>query len=387
MLHVSKIELSQSALKRNILYLRKLVGPKVHLCSVVKGNAYGHGISTFVPMAEACGVRRFAVFSADEAQDVVNALSHPCDVMIMGPLLGDSTAWAVASGLSFFVFDVPTLERALEAALLYQRPARLHLEIETGLNRTGLQGADLELAVALIRDHPDHLHLEGTCTHFAGAESVNNYLRIQQQTERYHLGLTWLMQQGLDPGLRHVACSAAAFTYPHAHLDLVRFGIAQYGFWPSKETQMSFLMKGDAWAPQRRDPLHRVLTWKSNVINVKDVKPGQFLGYGTSYLTDRQQRIAAVPVGYAAGYSRRLSNVGRVLIRGRRFGVVGVVNMSMMLVDVTEGKDVEVGDEVVLIGKQKRLNISVASFSDAAGTLNYEALTKLDGRIPRTVVD
>lgn len=387
MLHVSKIELSQSALRRNIQFLRRLVGPKVHFCSVVKGNAYGHGICSFVPMAEACGVRRFAVFSADEAQDVLKVLSHPCDVMIMGPLLGDATAWAVASGVSFFVFDVPTLERALEAALLYQRPARIHLELETGLHRTGLEGADLELAVGVLRDHPRSLNLEGTCTHFAGAESVTNYLRITQQIERYHQGLSWLEAQGLNPGLRHVACSAAAFTYPDTRLDMVRFGIAQYGFWPSKETQMTFLAQGDSRAPLRRDPLHRVITWKSNVVNLKAVERGQFLGYGTSYLTNRRQTIAVVPVGYAAGYSRQLSNVGRVLIRGRRYGVVGVVNMSMMLVDVTEGKDVEVGDEVVLIGKQKRLNISVASFSDAAGDLNYEALVKLDKRIPRVVVE
>ena len=386
MFQSSLIELSQSALAKNIKFLRRKIGPGVQLCSVVKGNAYGHDISTFVPMAEACGIRCFAVFSAAEAKEVLAAQTRGPEVMIMGPLLDDSTAWAVESGLSFFVFDVPTLERALAGARVHQRPARIHLELETGLNRTGLEGAELERAVALIQGSSRHVTVEGVCTHFAGAESVNNYLRIQQQMERFNQGVAWLRAKGIDPGLRHTACSAAALTYPETCMDLVRIGIAQYGFWPSKETQMSYIMREGPGPSKARDPLQRVLTWKSRVINVKQVKRGEFIGYGTSYLTERPQRIAAISVGYAAGYSRQLSNLGRVLIRGRRFGVAGVVNMSIMLVDVTEARDVEVGDEVVLIGKQKRLNISVSSFSDAAGTLNYESLVKLDSRIPRKVV-
>jgi len=386
-LHNAQIELSRSALKKNVRFLRRLIGPKVHLCSVVKGNAYGHGITPFVQLAEACGVHRFAVFSADEAVEVRSALSQPRDVMIMGPLLMDATDWAVAHGISFFVFDLPTLERALAVARKHERRAQIHLELETGLNRTGLMGEELNRAVALIKDHPEQLHLEGVCTHLAGAESVNNYYRIQQQVVSFNQGLATLRAQGLDPGIRHAACSAAAFTYPETRFDLVRFGIAQYGFWPSKETQMGFLMRDATKSKQRPDPLHRMLTWKSRVMSLKHVNPGEFVGYGTSYQTDRPQRIAVVPVGYAAGYARQLSNVGRVLIRGRRFGVVGMVNMSMMLVDVTEGKNVELGDEVMLIGKQNHLTITVSSFSDAAGYLNYESLVLLDSRIPRVVVD
>jgi alanine racemase len=386
MLKPSLIELSQSALAKNIKFLRGQVGPGVQFCSVVKGNAYGHHISTFIPMAEKCGIQRFAVFSADEAEEVLDAQTRNPDVIIMGPLLDDATAWAVARGISFFASDVSTLQRALAAARVHQRPAGIHLELETGLNRTGLERADLERAVALIRDHSQELHVKGVCTHFAGAESVSNYVRIQQQKKRFNEGVQWLRAQGVEPGLRHMASSAAALSYPETCMDLVRIGIAQYGFWPSKETRMSYLMRNGAEAPRAPDPLQRVLTWKSRVSSMKRVGRGEFVGYGTSYLTESTQRIATVPVGYAAGFSRRLSNVGRVLIRGRRFGVVGVVNMSMLLVDVTEAGNVEVGDEVVLIGKQNRLNISVSSFSDAAGYLNYESLVKLDCRIPRTVV-
>ncbi len=420
MLNPSWIELSRSALQNNVTFLEELIGPQARFTSVIKGNAYGHDIDVFVPLAEQCGVRHFAVFSPDEAERVLRVRTQDSDVMIMGPLIDDATEWAVAQGVSFWTFEVGTLDRALVAAKALGQPARVHLELETGMNRTGLAGNALQAAVDRILAHPDEIQVEGVCTHFAGAENVANYLRIQQQIVRFEEGLTWLREQGVTGGLRHCACSAAAFTYPRTRLDLVRFGISQYGFWSSKQTQMNYLMKqverekeheraaeqarvqrGEAATPAdtdrpisrlplartRPDPLRRVLSWKSRVMSVKRVGPGEFLGYGTSYLTEREQLVAAVPVGYALGYSRALSNLGRVLIHGERMGVVGRVNMSMLLVDVTELPAVEVGDEVVLIGSQGDHTITVASFSDAAGDLSYEMLVKLDVRIPRIVVD
>ena len=149
---------------------------------------------------------------------------------------------------------------------------------------------------------------------------------------------------------------------------------------------MSYLLAQGPRAKLRPDPLHRVISWKSRIMSVKSVKAGEFIGYGTTYLTDRPERIAVVPVGYALGFSRTLSNVGRVLVRGHRVGVVGMVNMSMMLLDVTEVPDVAVWDEVVLIGSQERMTISVSSFSDLAGQINYELLVRLGLSIPRQVV-
>lgn len=380
------IELSASALRRNIRFLRKLVGPKVVFCSVVKGNAYGHGINTFVPLAEACGVRHFAVFTPDEAEAVKGASNASSRVMLMGPLFEDSADWAVASDVEVFVFDILTLERVLRLAAVRGRPARIHLELETGLYRTGLEERELGTAARLIREAAGRVVVEGICTHYAGAESVNNYLRIQQQITRFRAGVERLRAAGVETGLQHTACSAAAMTYPETRMDLVRFGIAQYGFWPSKETRMSYLLSQGPQATVRPDPLHRVLSWKSRIMSLKSVSAGEFIGYGTSYLTDRTQRIGVVPVGYALGFSRKLSNVGRVLVRGHRVGVVGMVNMSMLLVDVTEVPDIAVGDEVVLIGKQDRLTISVSSFSDLAGQINYELLVRLGLSIPRRVV-
>lgn len=384
--HPSWIELSASALRRNIRFLRRLVGPDVVFCSVVKGNAYGHGISTFVPLAEQCGVRCFAAFSADEAEAVLRASTTRIRLILMGPLFRDATEWAVVHGLEVFIFDVSTLDHVLEVARTRGIQAHVHLELETGLNRTGLTRRELDTAVDRIGGSAEAVLIAGVCTHYAGAESVSNYLRIQKQIQRFNAEVERLRAAGVDVGLRHTACSAAAITYPETRMDLVRIGIAQYGFWPSKETRMAHLLSLGDDAPPRPDPLQRVITWKSRVASIRQVAAGEFLGYGTSYMTDRRQVVAVVPVGYGLGFSRKLSNVGRVLVRGRRVSVVGMVNMSMMLLDVTEVPGVAVGDEVVLIGRQERMTITVTSFSDLVGQLNYELLVRLGQSIPRRAV-
>ena len=188
---------------------------------------------------------------------------------------------------------------------------------------------------------------------------------------------------GLQPDKCHTACSAAAMRYPDTRMDLVRIGILQYGFFPSRELQVELNHKRGI----PLDPLRRIISWKSRVMDVKYVGAGEFVGYGTSYLANADMKIATIPVGYSHGYSRSLSNQGRVLIRGQRVVVVGTVNMNMISVDVTQVEGVEKGDEVVLIGQQGELEISVSSFSEFSDQVNYELLTRLPRDIPRKVVD
>ena len=164
---------------------------------------------------------------------------------------------------------------------------------------------------------------------------------------------------------------------------MVRIGIMQYGFWPSDETLINYLSKKE----EKVDPLQRVISWKSKVMSTKEVNTGEFIGYGTTYLAHKKMKIATIPVGYAHGFSRSLSNQGRVLIKGKRVGVVGIVNMNLMTVDVTDIPEIQKGDEVVLIGKQGDLAISVASFSELSNQLNYELLTRLPYKIPRIITN
>jgi len=388
MIQSSCIELSRSALRKNIRFLKKQIGSGVKYTSVVKANAYGHGIEVFVPLAEECGIRSFAVANAEEAIRVHRSLTEDSEIMIMGDVFGDAIEWAISEGVSFQVFDFTRLERALGIAKRLQRTARIHIEVETGMNRTGLDGKWLDKAVDTILKNQDFLRVEGTCTHYAGAESVANYRRVMDQFDEYVSKQRCIEKTGLPTGLRHTAASAAALSYPETRMDMVRIGISQYGFWPSKETEMQYIIETQDDRKRRYlDPLKRVLRWSSRVMSIKVVKPGEFIGYGTSYLTTRKHKIAAVPVGYYHGFRRSLSNLGRALIKGRRVAIVGYVNMSMLLINVTDVPDVAVDDEVVLIGKQNKNQITVGSFSDMSNMLNYEVVVRIPSEIPRIVVD
>lgn len=339
--HSSRIEISRSALQQNFHFIRSLLNEKVEWTSVVKGNAYGHGIDLYVPLAESLGVRHFAVFSAEEALDVLQARTHPeTRILILGMIANEQLEWAIEQQIEYFVFDMDRLHQSLEAARKVGLPARIHLEIETGMNRTGFPFRMLPEAIDMLRSHPEYLQFSGLCTHFAGAESIANYYRVRHQLKAFRKGLKRVQEMGLQPEKCHAACSAAAMRYPDTRMDLVRIGILQYGFFPSRELQVELNHKRGI----PLDPLRRIISWKSRVMDVKYVAAGEFVGYGTSYLANADMKIATIPVGYSHGYSRSLSNQGRVLIRGQRVVVVGTVNMNMISVDVSQVEGVEKGD-------------------------------------------
>jgi alanine racemase len=382
------MELNRSALRGNLRYVRRQIGRTPLVSSVIKGDAYGHGIEHWIPMAEDCGVNHFSVFGADEAERALEVAAPSTHIMIMGFLPDDEVEWAVAKGCSFFVFDIQRLEAAIAATRATGKAARVHLELETGLNRTGWTGRELEAALDMLHEADDKLELEGLCTHFAGAESSSNFFRIEQQMRRFTELCDLVEQRGHHARYRHAACSAAALTYPDSILDMVRIGIALYGFWPSQETRMRVLQATRVdKMPPRHDPLTRVMRWTSTVMTVNNVAPGEFVGYGNAYLTNRPHRVAAVPVGYFHGFPRGIGNLGHVLVHGRRAGVVGHVNMNMMLVDVTDIPAVQRGDEVVIIGRQKRSQITVGAFGDLTQDLNYEVLVRIPRSVTRRVVE
>ena len=389
MFESSSIELSKSALTKNLKFLQKKIGTDVLISSVIKGNAYGHGMGPFVQLAEECGIKHFSVFDASEAFEVHTHKNRTnTEIMIMGYADYDALAWAIENGVSFYVFDKTRLTTACALAKKIKKPARIHLEIETGMNRTGLKEESLREVVEIIKQEEKAIQLVGVCTHYAGAESVANFKRIQDQINNFHNECQEIENFGLHIPVKHTAASAAALSYPETRMDMVRIGIAQYGFWPTKETEMHYMLtETDKTDRHYTDPLRQVLRWSSKVMDVSEIKAGKFIGYGTSYMTLRPQKIAVVPVGYANGFRRSLSNLGRVLIHGKRANVIGLVNMSMILIDVTSIPSIEKGDEVVIIGKQNKTRISVSSFSDMANLVNYEMLVRLPADIPRVIVN
>lgn len=374
--------------------MRSLIGNDVVFTSVIKGNAYGHGIEHLLPLAEECGVNSFAVYSADEALRAFNCRKNETThIMIMGIVEDAAIEWAVEHEVSFYVFDNDRLEKAVNASKKTGRKARIHIQLETGFHRAGFEEDELDPAIELILKNDAFLQVDGICTHYVGAESVSNYVRIENQISKFHELYKHIEKRGIKPRYLHTACSAAVMNYPETIMDMVRVGIAQYGFWPNEETFIkNFKEKVDHpevnLQQKITDPLKRLISWKSTVMNVKKVPPGEFVGYGNTYFTERSEILAGVPVGYSHGFSRSLSNVGHVLVHGMKVPVVGLVNMNVLMVKITDVPgEVSKGDEVVLIGNQKNESISVASFSEMSNYLNYELLTRLPEDIPRHIID
>ena len=381
MIDNSIITLKEKSVKNNISFLRSKLGDKVRISAVVKANAYGHGIEQIVPVFNKYGIDHFSAFYYSEAIKVYNSLKKPSTIVIMGWLCDNSLRDAIGKGIEFFVFNLERLIIAIKYARELNLKAKIHLEAETGMNRSGLNLSDLKDAIKIIKENEEYIEISGFCTHLAGAESVSNHFRIQNQLQKYNEMFAIFEINDLNPKYKHVANSAAAFVYPETRMDLVRIGIMLYGFWPSTEVFIQYINNHN----NKIDPLKRILRWTSQIMAIKEVKSGEFVGYGISYLAQTNITTALVPVGYSMGYSRSLSNKGRVLIRGQRCSVIGVVNMNMIIINITNIKNVEIGDEVVLIGKQRRLEIKVSAFSDLSDELNYEILAHLPESIIRTV--
>ncbi|MCR9083527.1 MAG: alanine racemase, partial [Cyclobacteriaceae bacterium] len=290
----------------------------------------------------------------------------------------------IQAGISFYVFDFDRLQKAIQVSQDLGIAAKIHVELETGFHRTGFDWEDRAQLVSLLQEAKDYVILEGLCTHYAGAESVSNYVRVKNQIAVYYDFKNFLSENNLFFNRYHTACSAATLIFPETIMDMVRIGIAGYGFWPTKET---FFAKLKDLPKANKNPLKRLITWKSQVMSVKKVEMGEFVGYGNSFMALKNMLLAIVPVGYGHGYSRLLSNSGLVLIGGKHCQVVGTVTMNAIAVDVSHVKDVQIADEVVMIGKQKGKEITVASFSESTQQVNYELLTRLPRDIPRRIID
>lgn len=369
----SWIELDASALRHNLSVLRSEMAPAA-LCMVVKANAYGHGYSPMVEMAEAAGQRLFAVFSAREAAGFYRASDGASRLMVMGYTHDEDVSWLLERNAEFWVNDPDDVAKFERHAARTGAVGRVHLEVETGMNRTGVP---MERALALantIAESP-HLELQGVCTHLAGAEDRANLPRLSKQRQRFNDFIAAIRSAGLEVEA-HLSSSASAILDEDSRYDLVRTGIACYGHWPSTQVR------------EQRDKkftLKRVMSWRSVVMSVHDVADGEMVGYGGSFEAEGDTKVAVVPVGYVDGLARDLSNRGHVLIRGRRASIVGPVNMNMMQVHVSHIPGIQPGDEVVLIGTSGDREIGVSSFADFSGSMTYEMMARLSVEIPRIV--
>lgn len=381
MFNSSTLYIDRSAYENNINFIRGFVDENVLISSVVKGNAYGHGIETFVPLALENGIKHFSVYNAEEAFELKQIVKDRAEIMIMGFLSESAMIWAVEHEIDFYIFSLNQFRKAIDIACSRKKKARVHLEVETGMNRTGLSEEDFYAALDIMVENTDHVEFRGLCTHFAGAENIANYVRITDQKRKYQKFKNIVEERGLKPAYFHTCCSAATIRFPDMHFNMVRIGILQFGLWPSKEIFIEYLKDKKF----KESPLRRLITWKTSIMTLKEVAIGEYIGYGTSYLAPKDMKIAIVPVGYAHGFARGLSNKGRAIVNGNRVPVIGIVNMNCLALNVNDIEDVNEGDEVILIGEQDGQSISISSFSEISEQVNYEMLTRLPHDIPRVL--
>lgn len=378
------LEISRTALAHNVRALRRVIGEKVRLMAVVKSNAYGHGVDIAVPEFDIAGAERFGVDSIDEAFIVRLLTKKP--ILILGWVPRGALADAVAAGFSLTVYDPRTISR-LAAFGTKQRPAKIHLKIETGTSRQGVLPEHLASCLSAFRRANGHIVLEGISTHFSDVEDDSGGPYARLQLERFHKTISKMesgLQSGqptspLDPStprpLQHAAASAAALVLPETRLDMVRSGIALYGLWPSAAIRAIMKKKGPRLRP--------ALEWKTRVAQVKRLPKGTPVGYGRTETLKRDSAVAILAAGYVDGYDRRLSSRGTVLIHGRTAKILGQVCMNMCMADVTGIPGVRAGNEAALIGRQGREQVTADDLARLCGTTNYEIVSRVNPLLPR----
>lgn len=361
------LEISGGSLVHNLKLFRKMVGPKRKILCVVKANAYGHGL------AEVAGILNkekdtdwFGVDNLNEAL-AIKKLGIKKPILILGYTRLSDLEKTIQKNISFVVYNKETLKKIVY--LKSKKAARIHLKIETGLNRQGIKKDEVLEFLSLIKEHKKYIRLEGIYTHFADFEDA---AFIRKQLGEFEDSIRLVKENGFKDFLAHFAATGVTILYPGSHFDAVRIGIGLYGLSPS------------------RKPLDKnmkpVASWKSIVAQVKEIEKGESVGYGRTWIARKKTKIAVIPIGYSDGFDRHLSNSGRVLIKGKFAKVLGRVMMNMIVVDASSIKNLRPEEEVVLIGKSKKDEILAEEIAEKLGTISYEVISRINPHLPRIVV-
>jgi alanine racemase len=353
-------EVDLGAFERNLDAVRRLLPSDARLVAVLKADGYGHGA---VELARRCTPERVAMLAVALLEEAIELRQAGIELplLVLGPLTGPQIVRALEERITMGVIGPEELEGV--CAVARERDVVIHLKLDSGMGRMGITEGELPRTIELIRSAP-RLRIEAVYTHFAVADEPDNGY-TEQQIANYDRMVAMLREAGIDPPGHHFANSPATVRGLVRPGDLARVGIALYGPGPS--------------IPQTEP----VLRWRTEVARLKELPAGHPVGYGMTWRAPRPSRIATLPVGYADGYRRALSNRGEVLVRGRRVPVVGRVSMDLVTIDVTDVAGAAVGDEVVLLGAQDGERITADEIAARIDTISYDVLTSISARVPR----
>jgi alanine racemase len=356
-----------AALRWNFRQIRSKVGSRVKVLSMVKANGYGHGARAVAKALAAEGSDAFGVATLEEAIELRQAGIH-VPILVLAGAYSDQIDPIFENRLTPGIHTLENLNELDTAACSRNKTLNVHLKVDTGMGRIGLLPTEVDSWLPKIKGLRA-LRIEGVFSHFSHAESVEGSY-TQQQLRLFQTVVGRLRDEGIAPPFVHLANSAATITLPTAYFDMVRPGLMLYGVYPAPDMATQICLKP-------------VLSWKTRILQLKKVPAGSSISYGQTFTTKRESLIATLPLGYADGYSRLLSNRGEVLVGGKRAKVAGRVCMDLTMIDVTDIKKIQPGDEVVLLGRQGAAEISADEMAAWANTISYEILTSISNRVPR----
>ena len=358
------------AIAYNFESMRKNIREGTQIIAVIKADAYGHGAVTVGKFLETFSyIWGFATATAEEALELRDAgIQKP--ILVLGYVFEEHYEKLIEKEVRMPVFDLETAEKIASYAEQIHKKAKIHIALDTGMNRIGFKDTQKSAAVICKISQMAYLQIEGMFTHFARADETDK-IYADRQFRRYMDFHRQLQDWGVSIPVCHCSNSAGIIDMPYANLDVVRAGITIYGIYPSDEVQ------------KEKVPLKPVMSWKSGIAFVKEVEAGEQISYGGTFVTPKKMKIATIPTGYADGYPRMLSGKASVLIHGKRAQILGRVCMDQFMVDVTEIPDVSRGDEVTLLGQDQEEEITVEELSDLCGRFPYEFVCCVSKRVPR----
>jgi alanine racemase len=363
------VEVNLQRLSENLRAIRQKVAP-AKVMAILKANAYGHGLVEVARHMVSIGADYMGVAFLEEGI-LLREQGIQAPILVLGGIIGNQVPNFLKYNLTLTASSIEKLQQIEEAAQQMGVTARVHLKIDTGMERIGVHyynaEALLETSLKCL-----HVHVEGIFSHFANADSAD-LAHARLQLERFNEVLRFYERRSLPPPMRHMANSAAILNLPESYFDLVRPGILLYGVYPSPEVPHSVSVRP-------------ALSWKSRVVYFKVVLPGHPVGYGSTWQSDHMVRLVTIPVGYGDGYLRAMSNKAQVILRGKKYPQVGRISMDQVTVNI-EWDSAYNDDEVILIGEAQAENgtlaITCEDLSEWAGTIPYEILTNINTRVPR----
>lgn len=358
------VNIDVNALKQNFINLSKIVGDDVKKMAVVKSNAYGHGMHECAKIFTDAGADFLGVDSIEEAVELRQAGSET-PILVLGWTPEEYYQSASEENISITISSMDSLKKAIDVADELKTPLKVHIKADTGLHRQGFLENEMNEVVELLKD--SKIVVEGLYTHLAAAETPKLEEYTKKQITEFK---KWIDAfKNMDP-ITHSGASAAATIYADTHFDMVRLGISMYGLWPSEEVRERSKGKLE---------ISPALSWEAKVSEVKEIKEGEPVGYDCTEKVDRDSKIAVIPIGYWHGVPRASSRKGVVMINDKEAKILGNVSMDMIIVDVTDIKDVFPGSTATIIGK----GISAEDFAKTSDSINYEVVTRINQNIPR----